>query len=1060
MVALGLLVAVFGVGPALAKQVDTGNLGVQDASHAPQAAVVVAEDAVAWADTNGEDITYINTSAVGVFFITDANLETTATGTATWEDDNQAVTAGQVWTIPSGYLNATSSTGTYTLTAASYDTTTPANTPLTGSPTVTNAGTGQVVSSASVAAGTFAILGGVSQNSTTTATFSHHVRDSFSGGASTTRRAKVTSTSDPTGEYVDILEVAGVGNVASGNLREVSGEAGTTSTDGLTLTTTYAPIVDKDGDGDVDGADLTITIGTAATALATTSVSHINPSTGVITFTSAQTVSTTTAVTYNHSLPSPTSDFYRGDVVLTSDAAYQGAGDGRVWVQDGDTLTVTYLTSAGVTVSTDTVTVDGVVPTISAVTPVDGNSTNIVNPTIQFDVTDSGSGIPTTAPGTNIIIYVDGQAASNTSFQAITDGFRAINASGTSWITTYSLTDSTAFTWEIHATDTAGNTKSLRSQDLTIDTTAPTVTSAITGTSWDSDKAAESATKSNAAVKLTMSETIDSATVDAADFTVAGVAPTAAVVGSATGYKNVIYLTTAAQLSDAKPAVIVTGAVADLAGNAVSLLTTVTTHTATASDGLKAALTIGVDTALAIAKDVVKVTVDTDEKLATDGLIISIVGPSASSANGKATVSSSAPKNYSGSVTVATAEATGKYGVSIQGTDLGSNATNNLTAVASETVAATGITSTATVAVVTVANGPIADTDFDGDVDIADITSLAFSTNTATASSITAVDASARTITLTVSSAIGATETATVSYSYTTNTFEIDHAAPTVTYSPTDDTSIDNASPFVTLTFDEDEYPGDGYKTVELTKATVLNPDGTTTDLLTTFVTKDSIEFIWQASGLALGKYTLTVSATDSAGNKLTDSTSDFTVIARAKYSVSMRPGWNLISLPGAATDSAINSVITIAAVDSVLTYDPSLPGGWLTAVRDDAGQLAGTLTSVDAGKGYWVHSTTFEAITVDIPGLAAGSAVIPSDYSLSAGWNLLGVSTETGATTRDPDEYLQGLSWSRVYGYNNSGGAFTSQIPDAVKGTDSNGNLTVGQGYWVYLTEAGQFAP
>jgi hypothetical protein len=72
----------------------------------------------------------------------------------------------------------------------------------------------------------------------------------------------------------------------------------------------------------------------------------------------------------------------------------------------------------------------------------------------------------------------------------------------------------------------------------------------------------------------------------------------------------------------------------------------------------------------------------------------------------------------------------------------------------------------------------------------------------------------------------------------------------------------------------------------------------------------------------------------------------------------------------------------------------------------------------------------------------------------------LVSINTETGATVRDADEYFKGLSWSRIYGYSNSGGAFTSIIPDAVAGTDSNVDLTVGQGYWIYLLEGGSFAP
>ena len=70
--------------------------------------------------------------------------------------------------------------------------------------------------------------------------------------------------------------------------------------------------------------------------------------------------------------------------------------------------------------------------------------------------------------------------------------------------------------------------------------------------------------------RLTFSEDVDATTVAASDFTVAGVAPSAAVVGTTPGNKNV-YLTVAAQAPDAKSAVKVVGSV-DLPPIVVPLL--------------------------------------------------------------------------------------------------------------------------------------------------------------------------------------------------------------------------------------------------------------------------------------------------------------------------------------------------------------------------------------------------------------------------------------------------------------------------------------------------------
>ena len=386
--------------------------------------------------------------------------------------------------------------------------------------------------------------------------------------------------------------------------------------------------------------------------------------------------------------------------------------------------------------------------------------------------------------------------------------------------------------------------------------------------------------------------------------------------------------------------------------------------------------------------------------------------------------------------------------------DLGNNVVDNLTDVAAETVAAADVTPGASTSVIKVANGPIADADFDGDVDKDDISALSFSVNAATSSAITLVDASARTITVNV--VVGAEETATVSYSYVADdVFEVDQGTPTVVFDPVDDTEVENQSPFIRITFDDDEYPGDNFTTVTLTKAELTMPDASTLDLLANFVSSDDIEYIWAAQDLALGAYTLTVSGTDAAGNALTDAASDFTIAERAPYDVALRPGWNLVSLPGAPADADINAVITTADVATVLTYDPTVPGGWLAAVRDPEGNLAGTLTLITAKTALWVFTSSFEAISVDIPGIAAGAVSVPPSFKLGKGYNLVPVATlDLAVADRDADDYLTGLNWSRAYGYDNVTNKFEAILPD----TDDV--VTVGQGYWLFLNAAGTLVP
>jgi len=456
--------------------------------------------------------------------------------------------------------------------------------------------------------------------------------------------------------------------------------------------------------------------------------------------------------------------------------------------------------------------------------------------------------------------------------------------------------------------------------------------------------------------------------------------------------------------------------------------------------------------------------------MAVDWPKVSIIGPSGATGNGLKTPTSPTPNNFSANTTVAAGDLTGIYGISIESKDLGNNLTTNLTKVTDEVATVSDATNN----IVTLANGPIADVTsadstptLDGALTLVDFTVKVGTTSanaTTTSVTIGAVDASARTIV--VSSGVTASSVVLVTYHYVaTDTFQIDQSAATVTFDPDGTADVQNQSPFIRVIFDEDEYPGDTHKTVTLTKAELTLPDATTLDVLASFSTGDNIEFIWAASNLALGAYTLKVTATDAAGNTLTDAAGTFT-IAKRTVSIALRPGWNLVSLPDspAADKTGINDVITTDKVDIVLTYDPTTAGNWLRATRQADGTLGGgdsdlALNYITSNRAYWIHSTAVVTLKVDVPGIAAGAAALPPSFRLVAGWNLVPVATsDLTVTSRDADDYFSGLDWSRAYGYDNASNKFVGLLPDS--SMTAGDTVGVKKGYWVFLNKAGTLVP
>jgi len=281
-----------------------------------------------------------------------------------------------------------------------------------------------------------------------------------------------------------------------------------------------------------------------------------------------------------------------------------------------------------------------------------------------------------------------------------------------------------------------------------------------------------------------------------------------------------------------------------------------------------------------------------------------------------------------------------------------------------------------------------------------------------------------------------------------------DTTAPVVTFDPADGGTVLTTSPFVTLTFDDE---------VTVDAASFGEEGEDLVDVLAEGdLASDNKTWIYKASGLTVdGEYTIEVTVTDLAGNETEDADADFTVDEADDEEVALVPGSNLVSVSGAPADSDINAVITLAEVSSVVTYEAAT-GTWLSATRDSDGDLSGTLSTIDSQHAYWVSTTSFEPIEVEI--LQTGSSALPPSIPVVAGWNLVPVTNVAGASADvdsgtagiqlGADSYFGSTSWVTAYTWDTKNEVWLKTLPSTFA------EVTVGKGYWLYVSEAGVLVP
>ena len=329
--------------------------------------------------------------------------------------------------------------------------------------------------------------------------------------------------------------------------------------------------------------------------------------------------------------------------------------------------------------------------------------------------------------------------------------------------------------------------------------------------------------------------------------------------------------------------------------------------------------------------------------------------------------------------------------------------------------------------------------------------------------------------------------------------FEFDNAlaTPALTLtpntSPPDGRSTESSSPFLRIDFSEGAENSltngtdsadsvsfgtppvavevDSHNGVTLTKLSITDSAGVSTDLLGQEGSVDADSFIVALSDLAKGTYTVHVNGTDAAGNSLSqDYAYALSVVARAPFKMGLSPGFNLISVPGDPADPSLDAVLPSShPATTVLAFAPTDPNGpWLTATRaagmDWSDNASNTLSEIRAGSGYWVETNAFVGLSTLIN--ERSPAAVPPTYGVLSGWNLLGVTDVTlqkAGTLVSVDTYLASTPWSVAYTYDTQSNKWTKHSkggsPDELT-EGAAGVAEIGQGMWVYMSADGALAP
>ena len=198
------------------------------------------------------------------------------------------------------------------------------------------------------------------------------------------------------------------------------------------------------------------------------------------------------------------------------------------------------------------------------------------------------------------------------------------------------------------------------------------------------------------------------------------------------------------------------------------------------------------------------------------------------------------------------------------------------------------------------------------------------------------------------------------------------------------------------------------------------------------------------ATRSSVGSGSVTITGTYSGDSNNAGSAGTF--LLRSWVAITLRSGWNLISLPIVPNSTSIASLlraqIASKEVVSVWTYSASSKS-WRVFIPGKPS----TLTTMIDGNGYWIYMKTSDTLYVDGYVIQPGST--PPTYQLNASWNLVGFKSEPLVTGETVGQYL--LSISGKYD-SHSVWVYDNANPSWVR-AGSSYMLEPGQAMWILVT-------
>lgn len=326
---------------------------------------------------------------------------------------------------------------------------------------------------------------------------------------------------------------------------------------------------------------------------------------------------------------------------VTTASVIEKLVDVSLKVAHGDTITATY-DDQGDSADSDTATVDMEAPSITGVSPADGDYTNDETPRFTATITDADSGVDLTTMEVEVNSI---DVTDDVSSDPVSDGYSLEFIGGASELGADPGDPAAAYDWTLSVSDEVGNVATTDDDDdaitFTIDTVDPDLDSAVTGIGIeldaddddDDDETDDYVEFADPGwIKLTFDEDVDVSSLAVGDFEVDGDAPTGVVTSGGEDILNlagtadlgdpdvVVYLQVSDLAADATPEIEVVDDIDDLSGNSLDDLTG--DDAVEASDSIEPTLTITLSASLGAEEDEITITVDSDEDL--DDLDVSV----------------------------------------------------------------------------------------------------------------------------------------------------------------------------------------------------------------------------------------------------------------------------------------------------------------------------------------------------------------------------------------------------------------------------------------------------